>query len=123
MKELLGKVFQRVEITRNEEGKSDEIIFVVSDDEKYRMYHYQDCCESVVIDDIVGDIDDLVDSPITLSEESGNSGETEWGSETWTFYKLATVKGYVDIKWWGESNGYYSEGVDVVRVGSDQDLS
>lgn len=121
MKELLGKVFQRVEITRNEEGKSDEIIFVVSDDEKYRMYHYQDCCESVTIDDIVGDIDDLVGSPITLSEESGNSAETEWGSETWTFYKLATIKGYVDIKWWGESNGYYSEGVDVVRVGSDQD--
>ena len=119
---LLGKTLTKVSIN----DEKDEIHFTDTDGVEYKMYHSQDCCESVTVEDIEGDLQDLVGSPITQAEESTNSedtfGKIEYpDSFTWTFYKLATVKGYVTIRWLGESNGYYSESVDFVEVGSKED--
>ena len=99
---------------------SDEIVFVTTDGERYRMFHDQDCCENVSLDDIVGDLQDLVGSEILLAEEVNGEipstfDEFEYESCTWTFYKFATIKGYVDLRWFGTSNGYYSEGVSFVK--------
>lgn len=97
---------------------SDELIFVC-DEGTFKFYHSQDCCESVDIEDVIGDLSDLIGEPMLLAEES--TGETpsdhkfeyEPESYTWTFYKFATRKGYVDIRWLGQSNGYYSEVVSL----------
>jgi hypothetical protein len=93
-----------------------DITFYNSDGEKFRMFHEQDCCEDVYLADIVGDLKDIMHSPILRAEESSNSGnDDEYESFTWTYYKLATRKGYVDLRWFGSSNGYYGESVSIVK--------
>lgn len=111
--ELIGKTLQSVTQTSD-----DRIIFRTDEGDEYTLGHHQDCCESVSIESVIGDLDDLIGTPILLAEEA-TSGENPTGVEkeypgsfTWTFYKFATIKGYVDIRWYGESNGWYSESVD-----------
>lgn len=100
------------------------MIFSCSDGTKYIMTHEQECCECVHIEDISGDIDDILATPILSAEESKSSSRTDYyygeGMCTWTYYKLATIKGDVSIRWHGSSNGYYSEEVDFKQLAPDQ---
>lgn len=79
--------------------------------------HDQHCCESVGVYDVCGDFADLVGVPLLQAEESDNIDEPEGyvprHSYTWTFYRFASIKGSVVVRWLGESNGYYSESVDA----------
>jgi hypothetical protein len=99
----------------------DEMIFTADDGKKFKFLHDQDCCESVDIVDIVGDLSDLEGSPIVEAEEVSNADDPsipptpeqqEYESQTWTFYRFSTVKGSVLVRWLGTSNGYYSEAVN-----------
>lgn len=113
---MLGLVFTKVEGAVGD----GEMVFVTEDGRRFVFAHSQDCCETVYINDIVGDLNDLVGEPLLRAEESTNvdlpAPSKYADSYTWTFYKFATRKGYVDVRWLGESNGYYSESVDLFVV-------
>ena len=42
----------------------DSVMTFVATDGMYRLYHYQSCCENVQINEIIGDLDDLVGAVI-----------------------------------------------------------
>ena len=116
MAQMLGKTF--VQVTGS--VGSDGMMFETATGERFLFAHQQDCCETVRINDIVGDLQDLVGEPLLISEEVKGATEPDeehYESYTYTFYKFATRKGYVDVRWLGESNGYYSESVDLFVEG------
>ena len=111
---LEGKTFVRLEKT------DEELIFWAENKaDSYSLYHIQGCCECVYIEDVVGDLEDLENTPILKAEEVRsqtlppvNDYDSSW---TWTFYKFSTIKGSVTIRWYGTSNGYYSEEVTCCK--------
>ena len=117
-----GKIVRKI---YNESGNipqqmDEEIILEFTDNTILKFYHDQDCCESVYLEDICGDLDDLIGNPIlelvsvSSSKEPKDLKSKGGESEKWTFYKISTIKGSVTIRWYGTSNGYYSEEVSFV---------
>jgi hypothetical protein len=77
---------------------------------------HSEAMSSVSIESIVGDINDLVGEEILMAEESKKSTEGNVednnNAEFWTFYKLATRKGFIDIRFYGD--GYYADSADTM---------
>lgn len=124
IKEILGKTIIDIQEKRGKYSANRiyELVFLLEGGDKYKMYHEQDCCESVDLEDIEGDLKDLLNNPITQAEEVTSTEHPEDKKDipsdesyTWTFYKLATAKGYVTLRWFGTSNGYYSEEVNFAK--------
>ena len=119
---LVGHTIERVE---GMEVDSERVILHVADGPPFSMYHERECCEAVRLAEVVGDVDDLLNTPVLTAEESTNSDNqpdaaTACGdSWMWTFYRVQTIKGLVVLRWLGESNGYYSEGVTFYRQGDN----
>lgn len=109
--------------------EDEELHFIFANGKTAIFYHEQDCCESVYIESVVGDLDNLIGSPLILAEEVTDHVDRRDKEEdfyyeescTYTFYKFATIKEYVDVTWCGESNGYYSESVDLKYDEDEED--
>jgi hypothetical protein len=115
---LVGKTITSID-PQMSHGEISEIVFS-TDDGQFLMHHEQDCCESVYLDprDVEGSWSDLIGSPVLMAEVASQDGEgdDDYGTSTWTFYKISTIKGSVFMRWIGSSNGYYSEGMSFSHI-------
>lgn len=108
--EIIGKIPIRVD------QAEDRIEMHFDDGSTATWYHYQECCESVLIEDVVGKWEDLCGYPLLVAEERISHDHDEdtgsYEANTWTFYTFRCLNGSVDVRWHGNSNGFYSESVD-----------
>jgi hypothetical protein len=149
---LKGKTISKINNLEVGRGHDEMIEFECTDGSRFGMTYESDCCASCSIEDITGDIHDLIGQPILLAKEVSSKepmpeiqakrdeaksiaqanfipayeGQKFYNydsneSETWTFYKLATIKGSVTIRWYGESNGYYSESANFYNLDEKED--
>ena len=102
---------------------------------KFHFYHPSDCCSGAYLES-AKDLDIFIDQEITDISKRTNEVDTEEvknnnneyknkdealirnhnyrnESATWTFYELTCEKGSATLRFVGESNGYYSEEVNL----------
>lgn len=106
---MVGRVVKYVDIDK------EEMKITCEDNSVFTFYHEQDCCEHVYIADTVGEPMSLKGWKLLLvdmeaTRESSCDGDE---SKTTTVVKFVTDENTVSVKWIGESNGYYSESVDL----------
>ena len=102
-------------ITLIEQGESD-VIIETKEGKRYRMYHEQNCCEAVYVDEVKGSFSDVYGSPVIAACEEIGHDTHDYGTCTLTTFHLITDNGELSIKWNGSSNGYYSESVYFVEM-------
>jgi hypothetical protein len=113
--ELIGKTVTNIDVCE------DTIKISCDDGSEYMYYHDQDCCECVYIYDIKGDLHSLVGKKLILvdHEETDDLDDMEYepyDSYTITKITFKTDKDTVISRWIGDSNGYYSERVDLAEI-------
>ena len=116
--ELKGKTITSIDGINS--GDNDTII-TTSDGSIYTLTHIQDCCEHVRVYGSVGNIDDVLNAEVIAAEDTNpmdnpNAPDYKYyESATWSQFRIVTNKGSFEIWWLGESNGYYSESVSVIK--------
>lgn len=111
---LAGK---RIAKTVGKVGDRHFLLYLEGDRVVY-LYHPQDCCESVDLADIVGDMADLQGAVVVSAEVTTNktTNSSVAKSTQLTYYNIQTNKGYIQLMWFGSSNGYYSSEVDCLLI-------
>ena len=111
--DLLNSVVTNIDLD------NDRVRIELENGSAFIMEHDQECCESVYITDGKNEMRELVGYKIVDATCEVSEGESEYGSATKTDFTFKTDEKTVVLRWFGESNGYYSESVDFYREGTD----
>ena len=103
--------------------QEESVVLKLDDNSELEFYHEYSCCEDFWLEYFEFSGKDIVGAKILdVLLVSEKQEVTDNGSMTWTFYKIQTDKGELFMRWCGESNGYYSEDVDIKYTSPDGEV-
>lgn len=114
VEELAGKT-----IINLDDSANGDLRFTMDDGSVYEMGYIPDCCATCDIESGLSDLQAMVGQKLvsvsmdTSSERPADVAKPEYEpeSQTWTFYTFRSNEATAQLRWFGESNGYYSESV------------
>ena len=116
---LFGRVIKSI---TGLEKDSTEVKIIFKDGGEIIQNHKQEWSEEVYVEQVDGNVFmhegaivyELLEKVCSKDEIPEEELLSSSDSLTATFYTLKTSKGYLDWRWYGESNGYYSENVECI---------
>lgn len=114
MKNLIGATILSATTHYN-----DNLLYIETDKGTMRFYHDQECCESVWLEDGLEDLEKMLHAEVIENYDEDALNEYDY-SYTWTYYKISTLNHDCTLRFYGTSNGCYSEDVDIEWDGSDE---
>ena len=115
LEDLDGEVLTHIDVD-SDDKKGDQILLTTQSGRQIRIYHEQDCCEHVRIEGTDGEWRELYGKPILEAVHEEDGGEWEGGTCTRTTLTFRVDSATVISRWFGESNGYYSEAVNIEDI-------
>ena len=114
---IVGRTISTVRLSTD----GDELFLFFEGGGMAKLYHCQDCCESVVLEtNSLEELSPLEGQTVLTAEEVVDYHTTEYGDQQYTFYNIQGNQSNANLRWYGESNGYYSIGVTVEVYDSEE---
>lgn len=112
----VGRTIQSIDDTLN----ASTLCYVKFEDGSgIHFGHWQECCESVGLEDGEDDLRDLVGGVIISIEMVDNADFADDHRNEWTFYKFTTTKGYATLRFCADAESYYATDVRATWVSGE----
>ena len=108
--DMVGKTVTDIDVDR----ETNRILFTFDDGRQMMFYHDQDCCEFVRITSASGFLCEMRGRVESVEVDIKSSGDDD-GHRTETTYNFRIGTDAAIVQWIGDSNGYYSESVNLVE--------
>lgn len=117
-KDLLLRNIIGAKITDVSQGDEYDFLLTISTNKglTLKFYHEQDCCESVWLEDGFDDLKSMIGKEILdieyIFNQTDEPLEDVDDSYTWHYTNIKTIDKDCQLRFFGTSNGFYSEDID-----------